>query len=798
MARTSLELNATVTGVQSIQQLSSALNESKERMKEFANMSEYDKLTQEAANFRNLQNEIAKYNQTMAQSAQGGSYTANAFNAYRNSGYGGQNPLYANATTANASKSLEQRISDLNKTIDDLTDELDDIIEKKDYCGANNVSATINQLESEKKRLEIEKQRQDSEGNKKDNALAKFFSFNQFAKALSGVGDFAQAGYTYRTDIANGNYIGAERRMGTSIASTVGNVATSIGGGLMLIPGMQLAGGIVAGLGLATNFISRLVEGEGNAADSEAAAYMGNFDAKYGASRVFGNMGKNRKENATFANDLYTSASAMAKDTGLSTNDFLQIMTQAASYGVNSDVASQMARQAGLWTQETGADTNALMKLQGTAERYGLGVDSVSTAYGGLRASGMQKGQFNEFLQGLQTVIEDGISNGYITSTEDVTRNLTMFARLSDNNPLWQGQNGVRMFSQMNNNLAQATSLSDTNSALVFSALHKGGSYVDTMEAIEKGLNDKDVFGKIFSTFMQSEGGNYEGVIERLRATYGLNYTQAKQVFAMGNKLGSAGYTQADFERDIKANGITPNAETEQTFWKNYENDIQLSLNKIGKGSWERNLEELKNTVNKYMNKTGDEKLPKDVAETVTNYANSLGYDKETTQELAKYTEKRLEENFWTDGYIGADMAVEMANANGKLENAVQAILMNPAVIGSNSIKNYLYKTGKKGLLGQEKKDYLEMSDLYDNLTSERGNNTLDDWIVKAMASNPGAAKDGVITGEEVAKMMVSLLENGDFMKVYNNTNTNSTNWETIISNAFKKALDGTQFSYTE
>ena len=486
MARTSLELNATVTGVQSIQQLSSALNESKERMKEFANMSEYDKLTQEAANFRNLQNEIAKYNQTMAQSAQGGSYTANAFNAYRNSGYGGQNPLYANATTANASKSLEQRISDLNKTIDDITDELDDIIEKKDYRGANNVSATINQLESEKKRLEIEKAKQSADADKKDDALKKFFSFNQFAKALNSAGDFAQAGYTYRTDIANGNYIGAERRMGTSIASTAGNMATSIGGGLMLIPGMQLAGGIVAGLGLATNFISRLIEGEGNAADSEAAAYMGNFDAKYGASRVFGNMGRNREENATFANDLYASAAAMAKDTGLSTNDFLQIMTQAASYGVNGDVASKMARQAGLWTQATGADTNALMKLQGTAERYGLGADSIGAAYGGLRASGMQKGQFNEFLQGLQSVIEDGISNGFVTSTEDVARNLTMFARLSDNNPLWQGQNGARMFTQMNNNLAQATSLSDTNSALVFSALHKGGSYVDTMEAIEK------------------------------------------------------------------------------------------------------------------------------------------------------------------------------------------------------------------------------------------------------------------------------------------------------------------------
>ena len=270
-------------------------------------------------------------------------------------------------------------------------------------------------------------------------------------------------------------------------------------------------------------------------------------------------------------------------------------MQNAAIYGLGEKASLNLVANSAKWVQETGADMNALMKLQGTASRYGLGDNVIQNAYGGLIASGMGRGQFNEFLQGLQSVIEDGISNGYITSTEDVTRNLTMYARLSDNNPLWQGQNGARMFTQMNNNLAQATSLSDTNSALVFSALHKGGSYVDTMEAIEKGLNDKDAFGKIFSTFMQSEGGNYEGVIERLRATYGLNYTQAKQVFAMGNKLGSAGYTQADFERDIKANGITPNAETEQTIWKDVENDLKNSMQLIGMGRWEQNLEELKN-----------------------------------------------------------------------------------------------------------------------------------------------------------------------------------------------------------
>lgn len=593
MARTSLELNATVTGVQSIQQLSSALNESKERMKEFANMSEYDKLTQEAANFRNLQNEIAKYNQTMAQSAQGGSYTANAFNAYRNSGYGGQNPLYANATTANASKSLEQRIADLNKTIDDLTDELDDIIEKKDYRGANNVSATINQLESEKKRLEIEKQRQDSENKDSSKNLGRYFGVREFSQILGELGNIAQAGFTYRQDIANGNYLGAGTRQATSVASSVSSMVTGAGAMIALVN--PLIGGIIAGLGAIGNAAAKYFQGLSETEIAEGNAYMQPFAQKYGAFRMFNNPGASYLLNREDANSFYRRAYEASKGTGLDTDEMLAQMQNAAIYGLGEKASLNLVANSAKWGQETGADMNALMKLQGTASRYGLGDNVIQNAYGGLRASGMQKGQFNEFLQGLQSVIEDGISNGYITSTEDVTRNLTMYARLSDNNPLWQGQNGARMFTQMNNNLAQATSLSDTNSALVFSALHKGGSYVDTMEAIEKGLNDKDAFGKIFSTFMQSEGGNYEGVIERLRATYGLNYTQAKQVFAMGNKLGSAGYTQADFERDIKANGITPNAETEQTIWKDVENDLKNSMQLIGMGRWEQNLEELKN-----------------------------------------------------------------------------------------------------------------------------------------------------------------------------------------------------------
>ena len=593
MARTSLELNATVTGVQSIQQLSSALNESKERMKEFANMSEYDKLTQEAANFRNLQNEIAKYNLAMAQSVQGGSYTAKAFNAYRNSGYGGQNPLYANATAANASKSLEQRIADLSKTIDDLTDELYDIIEKKDYRNANNVGATINQLESEKKRLEIEKMRQDSGNKDSSKNLGRYFGVREFSQILGELGNIAQAGFTYRQDIANGNYLGAGTRQATSVASSVSNMVT--GAGAMVALANPLIGGIIAGLGATGNAAAKYFQNLEETEIAEGNAYMQPFAQKYGAYRMFNNPGASYLLNREDANSFYRKAYEASKGTGLDTDEMLSQMQNAAIYGLGERASFDLVSNSARWVQEIGADMNALMKFQGTASRYGLGDNAIQNAFGGLIVSGMGRGQFTEFLQSLQSVIEDGISKGYITSAEDVTRNLAMYARLSDNNPLWQGQNGARMFSQMNNNLSQATSLSDTNSALVFSALHKGGSYVDTMEAIEKGLNDKNAFGKIFSTFMQVEKGNYEGIIERLRATYGLNYTQAKQVFAMGNRLGSAGYTQADWDKDIKKSGISPNAVTEETVWKDVENDLKNSMQLIGMGRWERNLEELKN-----------------------------------------------------------------------------------------------------------------------------------------------------------------------------------------------------------
>lgn len=510
----------------------------------------------------------------------------------------------------------EKRTTEINRLIQEiekLTDNIDDLNEKydsqkdtaqtsDDFRNLQYLQNTRGESEREKAFLESRLKSLNAENN---IGINRFLSFDKFAQALTTVGNITQSGYTYRTDIANGNYVGADRRQATSVAGNIGSTLTSTGLGTMLlpIPGARLIGGIMAGVGAGTNFISRIAEGKGSAEDAEAASYMNNFEPKYNASRVFNDQSSDINKNTVAANKMYENAAEAAKNTGLDTAEFLRLMTQTAGYGVNETTATDITRQAGLWTQETGADTQTLLKLQGTSERYNLGDKSIESAYAGLKASGMERGQFTEFLQGLQSVLENSISVGFTTSAEEVSQNLAMFARLSDNNPIWQGQQGAQKFTSMNSSLSQATGLRNTNDMIVYGALDKGGSYVDTMKAIEKGLYDKDSFKKIIDSVKKAEGDNFEAIIERIRGIYGLNYTQAEQVYLMSDNLGKEGYTEETWKKDMETVGI-PDSKTESSEWKNYSNKIEAAIDRIGEGSWKENIEELKNTAKDYLKKS--------------------------------------------------------------------------------------------------------------------------------------------------------------------------------------------------
>ena len=177
--------------------------------------------------------------------------------------------------------------------------------------------------------------------------------------------------------------------------------------------------------------------------------------------------------------------------------------------------------------------------------RYGGG-DALRSGWAGLQASGMKTGQYSEYLRAMQRVMEDGISKGFIRSSEQVARNLTMLSMMTNNNPLWQGENGARRLSEINSGLEGATGLQDSSQVIAFKAAmeiansdaevkKRGGraaNYGDAMKILENpGDNFRTLFDRINKLFKEVEGdGNIMGFIEHLRNLYGWSYTTADAV----------------------------------------------------------------------------------------------------------------------------------------------------------------------------------------------------------------------------------------------------------------------------
>jgi hypothetical protein len=170
--------------------------------------------------------------------------------------------------------------------------------------------------------------------------------------------------------------------------------------------------------------------------------------------------------------------------------------------------------------------------------RYGAG-DALRAGWAGLQASGMSTGQHNEYLRAIQRTLEDGIKKGFVQSSDQVVENLTMLANMAGNDPTWQGENGAKRLSDMNAGLENATGLQTTSDIVAFRAAREiaeqrhGGepvSYVEAMKVMEEGLTP-EMFSKYMSLTSSAEGGGYEGIVERMRQTFGMNYINADKLY---------------------------------------------------------------------------------------------------------------------------------------------------------------------------------------------------------------------------------------------------------------------------
>jgi hypothetical protein len=289
----------------------------------------------------------------------------------------------------------------------------------------------------------------------------------------------------------------------------------------------------------------------------------------------------------------FTQAASAAARYGYSAEEGMATWKDVARLGVTGSAAGETVKSIFQWERGTGADRGTLTQAAGMTERYGAG-DALRAGWHGLQASGMSTGQFSEYLRAMQRVMEDGISKGFVRSSEEVSQKLAWMAQIGGS--AWSGEAGAQKFLQMNSGLEQATGLRTTSDIVAYRAARNisgGGSYIDAMKVLEGGLTPR-LLSEFLNLTKRAEGGSREGVIERMRQTFGLSYTNADILYnAHGSGMGSAGLQELidGFQEG------PPSADSKELDAARITEAIKNYWTQTGMVYWEKQLPELRDAL---------------------------------------------------------------------------------------------------------------------------------------------------------------------------------------------------------
>jgi hypothetical protein len=356
----------------------------------------------------------------------------------------------------------------------------------------------------------------------------------------------------------SGDVIGAQidetRRKG-DLYGGIAETAFGIAGGALSFINPLLGVGVTA-LG---KLVSPIFDAEANEMATHEA-YAQNWEKQAPASMelsaLLGGTGGDYEENTRNLREAFNVAAKAASEFGYSVEEGIEVMKEAAYQGLNEGEAAAAAQNVFDYQRGTGADRGALTSLEMTTRRYGVN-DALGTAWAGNQASGMETGQYTEYLRAFQRIFEDGIAKGFTRSSKEIATDLTLMSQMAGGSELWKGEQGARRYEQMSSGLAGTTGLSSATDILAFRSaqavlagengdnvwkqiadldddgvedIKRSGTYIDDMVLLERGLR-ADTFKETMNTINDAEGGNRTESIERIRGMYGLDYTNSSMIY---------------------------------------------------------------------------------------------------------------------------------------------------------------------------------------------------------------------------------------------------------------------------
>jgi len=351
-----------------------------------------------------------------------------------------------------------------------------------------------------------------------------------------------------------------------------------MGGGLaekqrrtnMLSGGLQTAGALFQGAGTLFGPVGMAIGTGGNFFANLAAKYFEKEQTDTGNRYAYAGLWDSHKDQAmelaaitgkpSNVRGKWKEAATVAEKYGYSAEEGAELVKSAAMQGLGANAADKVFD----FERRTGADRSALSSLSYLSERYG-DKDAMQAAWRGLKASGLQTAQYNEILRGLQRVVEDGISKGYVRSSEQVARNLTMLSQMTNGNPLWTGEQGVQRLSKINAGLESTVGLQSTSDMIAFRAakrvLGDNARYEDVLALQERGISDKkygtQFMKEIMNIAKETEAGDRSGIVEILRGVFKFNYNEATTFHDSWKKNGEK-INDVQLNAALKAQGLPP------------------------------------------------------------------------------------------------------------------------------------------------------------------------------------------------------------------------------------------------
>ena len=273
---------------------------------------------------------------------------------------------------------------------------------------------------------------------------------------------------------------------------------------------------------------------------------------------VLGMIGNDaRKNSAAFSEALNMSASKAIKY-GYSIEEGIKVTTDLGRMGVKKANVYGAEEDVFRFARPTGADIGSLTQAKGLAQRYDPKSEVLALAYGGTLASGMEKGQYQEYLSATLRIFEEGLSRGVVKGFGEITRTQNALATIGT---AWKGELGAQRYSQMNDAVKDAGNLDSDFDIVMYRAAQntiaeekangpkgkewgkykdlESTSYVDVRKTLEAGLTP-ELLGNALKMADTMGGGSRTETLRLIMGMLHLNMTGAEQLYDKRGNLTDA------------------------------------------------------------------------------------------------------------------------------------------------------------------------------------------------------------------------------------------------------------------